>query len=628
MSDTPLADRPRPDTDPASDDQQPTQTRGAGALGSPDEGEENLGVGSRGAGGSSVGSPLVVPQLEEPFQGVLESLDRQSREVRPGIGVSDAPYGMDTSALDTSVASSWQAKRTAPDQLPRSMLERLVSEPAAALMEMLGSVERESRTVRSSLSFTDVGTVRQIGDGVASVWGLPQATTDELLQFPDQVMGLVMNLDTDWIDCILLGSDEGIQGGDVVWSTGQRITVPVGERLLGRVIDPLGRPLDLGGPVHAEERRFIERDAPGVVARQAVAEPLYTGLKAIDAIIPVGRGQRELIIGDRQIGKTSIALDSIINQKGGDVLCVYVSIGQRKSSLLQAINTLERAGAMEHTVVVAAAPDDPPALVYLAPYTGCTIAEGFLDHGRHVLIVYDDLSKHADAYRELSLLLRRPPGREAYPGDIFYLHSRLLERACRLSDARGGGSITALPIVETHRGNIQAYIPTNLISITDGQIYLSPELFNQDVKPAVDVGLSVSRVAGAAQVPIMRQVSGQLKLTLAQYEEVAHFARFGAEIDRATRQQITRGLRLRETLKQPVNAPMSLAQQILALFAAGEGHMDQIPVERVAMFGQRLWDYAQRENPGLLRLIEQRAEMDDEIKGELEELIKAVLRTF
>jgi F-type H+-transporting ATPase subunit alpha len=408
----------------------------------------------------------------------------------------------------------------------------------------------------------------------------------------------------------------------MVWPTGRRVTVPVGDRLLGRVVNALGEPQDGKGRIFADEYRFIERDAPGVVERQAVAEPLHTGLKAVDAIVPIGRGQRELIIGDRQTGKTSLALDTIINQSDTDVICVYVSIGQRKSSTLQVIRTLEEAGAMEHTVVVMASPDDSPALMYLAPYAGCTIAESFLDHGRDVLIVYDDLSKHADAYRELSLLLRRPPGREAYPGDIFYLHARLLERAARISDARGGGSITALPIVETRRGNISAYVPTNLISITDGQIYLSPELFNQGFKPAIDVGLSVSRVGGAAQTGIMRKVSGQLKLSLAQYEEVAHFARFGTEIDRATRRQITRGERLREVLKQDGYAPLPLARQVLILYAAGGGYLDELPVEQVSRFEAELWAYAQREQRGVIRHIEEGQNLDDELEADMEALIQ------
>ena len=508
-------------------------------------------------------------------------------------------------------------------EVPEEALERLVHRPQEALGVVLEAFVRESRAARPGITARDVGTVRQVGDGVASVWGLPQARTDELLLFSSGVMGLVMNLETDWIDCILLGPEGGIQGGDLVWSTGQRIAVPVGERLLGRVVNALGAPVDGKGRLFVDEHRFIERVAPGVIERQAVDEPLHTGLKAVDAIIPIGRGQRELIVGDRQTGKTALALDAIINQRDRDVVCVYVAIGQRKSSVLQVMRTLEDAGAMDHTVIVTASPDDPPALIYLAPYAGTTIAEEFLDRGGDVLIVYDDLTRHADAYRELSLLLRRPPGREAYPGDIFYLHSRLLERAVRLSDALGGGSITALPIVETRRGNISAYIPTNLISITDGQIYLSPELFNQGVRPAVDVGLSVSRVGGAAQTPIMRRVSGQLKLELAQYEEVAHFARFGTEIDRATRQQISRGERLREVLKQPAYAPLELWQQVVILYAATRGYLDELEIGRIREYEDGLWRYTRREYRSVIRRIEEERDLTDELERDLEDLMTA-----
>ncbi len=508
-------------------------------------------------------------------------------------------------------------------EVPEEALERLVHRPQEALGVVLEAFVRESRAARPGITARDVGTVRQVGDGVASVWGLPQARTDELLLFSSGVMGLVMNLETDWIDCILLGPEGGIQGGDLVWSTGQRIAVPVGERLLGRVVNALGAPVDGKGRLFVDEHRFIERVAPGVIERQAVDEPLHTGLKAVDAIIPIGRGQRELIVGDRQTGKTSLALDAIINQRDRDVVCVYVAIGQRKSSVLQVMRTLEDAGAMDHTVIVTASPDDPPALIYLAPYVGTTIAEEFLDRGGDVLIVYDDLTRHADAYRELSLLLRRPPGREAYPGDIFYLHSRLLERAVRLSDALGGGSITALPIVETRRGNISAYVPTNLISITDGQIYLSPELFNQGVRPAVDVGLSVSRVGGAAQTPIMRRVSGQLKLALAQYEEVAHFARFGTEIDRATRQQISRGERLREVLKQPAYAPLELWQQVVILYAATRGYLDELETGRIREYEEGLWRYTRREYRSVMRRIEEERDLTEELERDLEDLMTA-----
>lgn len=513
-------------------------------------------------------------------------------------------------------------------EVPEEALSRLVHRPKEALDTILDGFIRESRAVHPGITARDVGTVRQVGDGVASVWGLPQARTDELLLFSSGVMGLVMNLETDWIDCILLGSEGGIQGGDLVWSTGQRISVPVGERLLGRVVSALGSPVDGKGRLFVDEHRFIERMAPGVVERQAVDEPLSTGIKAVDAIIPVGRGQRELIIGDRQTGKTSLALDAIINQRDENVVCVYVAIGQRKSSVLQVMRTLEQAGAMDNTVIVTASPDDPPALIYLAPYVGTTIAESFLDHGGDVLIVYDDLSRHADAYRELSLLLRRPPGREAYPGDIFYLHSRLLERAVRLSDDLGGGSITALPIIETRRGNISAYIPTNLISITDGQIYLSPELFNQGVRPAVDVGLSVSRVGGAAQTPIMRQVSGQLKLSLAQYEEVAHFARFGTEIDRATQQQISRGERLREVLKQSAYEPLELWQQVTIIYAATRGYLDELELHQIRDYERGLWQYARREYRSVTRRIEEDRDLTDELERDLEALVTEFGDTF
>ncbi len=514
------------------------------------------------------------------------------------------------------------------ETLPTRMLERLRVRPSSAISELLGSLERQGRTTRVGLMVQEIGIVRQVGDGVASVGGLPQATTDELVLFANGVQGLVMNLDTVHIDSILLGSDVGIQGGDIVWATGRRIMVPVGDRLLGRVISPLGEPLDNKGTLFVDERRFIERQAPGVVERQPVSVPLHTGIKAIDALIPIGRGQRELIIGDRQTGKTSIALDTIINQRDTGVICIYVSIGQRKSSVLQAMRILEDAGAMEHTVVMMAPPDDPPAQVYLAPYAGVTVAESFLDRGQDVLIVYDDLTKHADAYREISLLLRRPPGREAYPGDVFYLHARLLERACALSDDEGGGSITALPIVETRRGNISAYIPTNLISITDGQIYVSAELFNENIKPAVDVGLSVSRVGGAAQTEIMRRVSGQLRLTLSQYEEVAHFARFGTEIDRATRQQITRGERLREVLNQPPYEPLPLARQVLILRAVDLGYLDEVPVNQISRYEQELWDYTLREQRSLVRAIETSRLMTSEIEQGLRDIIDSFSEEF
>jgi len=579
---------------------------------------------------TSHSAEVIVPdrsarQGDESLNRLLASVLNESKKIDASPVFGDA-FEAEEALGEPARETAWA---TGPaGQLPRSVLDRLVQRPGEALRDVLDATLDQGRSIGARLSISDVGTVRQVGDGVASVSGLPQATTDELLQFPSGVMGLVMNLDTDWIDCILLGSDKEIQGGDVVWSTGERFTIPVGERLLGRVVSPLGQPLDGRGRIIAEERRFIERAAPSVVERQPVNEPLHTGIKAIDAIFPIGRGQRELIIGDRQTGKTSIALDAIINQRNGDVLCVYVSIGQRKTSALEVMRTLEAAGALGHTVVVMAPPDDPPALLYLAPYAGCTIAEAFLDHGRDVLIVYDDLTKHADAYRELSLLLRRPPGREAYPGDIFYLHARLLERAARLSDALGGGSITALPLVETRRGNITAYIPSNLISITDGQIYLTPDLFNQNIKPAIDVGLSVSRVGAAAQTPIMRKISAQLKLVLAQYEEVVHFARFGAEIDRATRQQITRGQRLREVLKQPAYVPVPVARQILILYAAGQGYLDDLPLQQVSRCERELWSYAQREYPNVIRRIESEGDLDADLAEAMARLTREFVARF
>ncbi len=538
---------------------------------------------------------------------MLEALSRESSLERVSLPVRDA------GALGRRAGVVQEVSTPA--------LRQLLYQPRRSLDEMLGSLVRESHASRPTLATSDVGTVRQVGDGVASVWGLPQASTDELLEFSSGVMGLVMNLEHNWIDCILLGADEGIQGGDLVLSSGRRFAVPVGERLLGRVVNPLGQPLDGKGRLFVDEVRAIERSAPGVVEREPVTVPLHTGLKAVDAIIPIGRGQRELVIGDRQTGKTSIALDAMINQRGEDVVCIYVSIGQRKTSTLQVVRALEEAGALDHTVVVMASPDEPPALVYLAPYVGCTMAEEFMEQGRDVLIVYDDLTKHADAYRELSLLLRRPPGREAYPGDVFYLHSRLLERAGRLRDDLGGGSVTALPIIETQGGNISSYVPTNLISITDGQIYLSPDLFNQGYRPAVDIGLSVSRVGGAAQTPIMREVSGRLKLALAQYEEVASFARFGTEIDRATAQQITRGERLREVLKQMPYQPQSLAEQIVVLYAASRGFLDDVPMERVDEYERGLWAYAQSEHRSVVRRIGEEQDLTDELDADLKTMV-------
>jgi F-type H+/Na+-transporting ATPase subunit alpha len=493
---------------------------------------------------------------------------------------------------------------------------------------LLKGITFESSPYRHKISVSDVGTVLKVGDGVATISGLPNAVTDGLVEFPTGTLGLILNLEGKTVDCILLGPDEGIQGGDLVTESLGKLQVPVGRAMLGRVVDPLGRPLDGGEQPHVEERRFIERPAPTIVERQAVNEPLQTGIKAVDAMVPIGRGQRELIVGDRQTGKTTIALDTIMNQHDKDVICVYVSIGQRKAALLQAIEALRQHDALSYTTIVVAAADDPPAVLYIAPYVGCTLAEHFMDEGHDVLVVYDDLTKHANAYRELSLLLRRPPGREAYPGDIFYLHSRLLERAGRFNEKRGGGSMTALPIVETQRGNISAYIPTNLISITDGQIFLSPGLYNQGIRPAIDVGLSVSRVGGKAQKPIMRAVSSDLRLQISQYSEVVQFARFGTEVDDATRRQILRGERLQEALKQPRYTPLPLAEQLALLYAISQGHLDDLQVDRVQGFEQSLWRYLAKEHPSITRRLSHEDDLDDELEADLEEAIEAFRTTF
>ena len=510
---------------------------------------------------------------------------------------------MNESPISPDVASALSTLRQRAKQIPPVHLESasIVKQISDQAAEILG-IEHIQPSVRpvlyalrdgagrltSRVLLTDVGTVQRIGDGVAKLSGLPSARTDELVTFPTGVQGMILNLERSFIDVILLGSDRGIQGGDVVRGTGKRLQVPVGRKMLGRVVDPLGNPLDGHGVLETVDTAFLERDAPGIVTRGPVHEPLYTGLKAIDSMVAIGLGQRELIIGDRQTGKTTLSVDTIINQKESGVVCIYVAIGQKKSSTLAVIETLREYDALPYTAVVVSSPDDPPALRYLAPYAGCTMAEALMHNGNDVLIVYDDLSRHADAYRELSLLLRRPPGREAYPGDIFYLHARLLERACKLSEERGGGSMTALPIVETQRGNISAYIPTNLISITDGQIVLDTDIFNRNLRPAINVGTSVSRVGGAAQTGAMRSVAGKLKLDLAQYQEVARFARFGTEVDEATRRQIQRGMRLEAALKQNEHELLSLAEQVLVLTAATGGYLDEISPEDVPAFEQHL----------------------------------------
>ena len=464
-----------------------------------------------------------------------------------------------------------------------------------------------------------VGTVQHIGNGVANISGLPQVGINELVDFTSGVKGLVLNLESDSIDVILLGSEEGIHGGDLVTSSREKISVPVGPDLVGRVINAVGEPLDDLPPINAIDHHYIEAVAPGIIERNPVNEPLHTGIKIIDALFPIGRGQRELIIGDRQTGKTAIAIDTILSQKHTNVTCFYISIGQKKSSISSIIETLKKHDAMDYTTIIASSPDDPPALRYLAPFSGCTMAEYFLNQGQDVLIIYDDLSKHADVYREISLLLRRPPGREAYPGDIFYLHSRLLERACKLNMENGGGSLSALPIISMQQGNISSYIPTNLISICDGQIVLSTDKFNKGFKPAVNIGMSVSRVGGAAQSQAMRSVSNELKLDLSQFEEVEKFTRFGTDLDETTKQQIHRGQILQQLLIQPDNQPLSMADEVIILFAGTNGYLDEIDLELIPEYEQSLLHWLRKYKSDLLKEIDRDKELDFDLKKYLKE---------
>ena len=467
----------------------------------------------------------------------------------------------------------------------------------------------------------EVGYVIQVGDNIARVYGLEGAMSGELLEFPGNLFGVALNLEEDSVGVVLLGEDVGIREGDPVKRTGRIAEVPVGEALVGRVVDPVGQPLDGKGPIQASETRLIEVRAPGVVDRQSVCEPLQTGLKAIDTMIPIGRGQRELIIGDRQTGKTAIAVDTIINQKGLDVYCFYVAIGQKRSTVARVVKTLEDHGAMAYTTVVSATASDAASLQYFAPYAGVTMGEYFRDRGKHALIVYDDLSKHATAYRQLSLLLRRPPGREAYPGDVFFLHSRLLERAAKLSDEKGAGSLTALPIIETQAGDVSAYIPTNVISITDGQIYLASDLFYSGIRPAINVGLSVSRVGGAAQIKTMKQVAGTLRLDLAQYREMAAFAQFGSELDKATQAQLARGARMVELLKQEQYKPIPVADQVLAIFTGVNGFLDDVPVKEIRVFEQGLLGFIKEKHPAVREDVVAKKKIDDELGARLQEII-------
>lgn len=474
-------------------------------------------------------------------------------------------------------------------------------------------IQRHIEGFESDIDIKEVGTVTSVGDGIAKIYGLDRVMYNELLEFPKDVFGLALNLEEDSVGAVLLGESYLIKEGDLVKRTHKIIQVPSGPSMIGRVVNPLGVPLDGKGPIQSDDFMVVERMAPGVVDRMPVKEPLQTGIKAIDSMIPIGRGQRELIIGDRQTGKTAIALDTIINQKGKDVICIYVAIGQKNSTVAYSIKTLEDYGAMDYTIVVSASASDPSPLQYLAPYSGCAMGEYFRDRGQHALIVYDDLSKHAAAYREISLLLRRPPGREAYPGDVFYLHARLLERAAKYSEEHGGGSLTALPIIETQAGDVSGYIPTNVISITDGQIYLEPELFNAGVRPAINIGISVSRVGGNAQIKAMKQVAGKLRLDLAQYRELVTFAQFGTELDRASQAQLERGARLTEILKQDQYVPMSVENQILVIYAGNRGFLDEIEVSQVLNYERKLIEYFDHEHQDLLKKITDKKVIDDDL---------------
>ena len=467
------------------------------------------------------------------------------------------------------------------------------------------------------MEMTETGSVLSVGDGIARVYGVGNCQAMELLEFPGQVYGLALNLEEDSVGCALLGEDTHINEGDTVKRTGRVFSVPVGEAVTGRVIDPVGNPLDGQGPVSLEENRLVDIKAPGIVERQPVDEPMYTGLKSIDSMTPIGRGQRELIIGDRQVGKTAIGLDAILAQKESDVHCFYVAVGQKKSTVAGVADTLRRHGALEHTTIISATASEPAALQYIAPFAGCAMAEHLRDNGKPALVIYDDLSKQAVAYRQMSLLLRRPPGREAYPGDIFYLHSRLLERAAKFSDEHGGGSLTALPIIETQAGDISAYIPTNVISITDGQVYLEPDLFNAGFRPAVNVGLSVSRVGGSAQTKAMKKVAGTLRLDLAQYRELAAFAQFGSELDKSTQAKLERGKRMMELLKQDQYEPMPVQDQVAVLFAGSRGYMDDISEESVRKFEKEFLDFMKNSKPDVLDEIKQKKDMDQELESKL-----------
>ncbi|TLM66611.1 MAG: F0F1 ATP synthase subunit alpha [Deltaproteobacteria bacterium] len=490
--------------------------------------------------------------------------------------------------------------------------------------EISAIIRKQIESFGREVEVSETGTIISVGDGIARIHGLDKAMAGELLEFPGNTMGMVLNLEEDNVGAAILGDSEHIKEGDTVKRTERIVQVPVGEGLIGRVVNGIGIPIDGQGEIKTDTYSKVEIKAPGIVARKSVHEPMQTGLKAIDAMVPIGRGQRELIIGDRQTGKTAVATDAIINQKGQNMICIYVAIGQKRSTVAQVVSKLKQHGAMDYTIVVAASASEPAPLQFIAPYTGVTMGEYFRDNGKHALIIYDDLSKQAVAYRQLSLLLRRPPGREAYPGDVFYLHSRLLERACKLNDDMGAGSLTALPIIETQAGDVSAYIPTNVISITDGQIFLESDLFYSGVRPAINVGLSVSRVGGSAQVKAMKQVAGTLRLALAQYREMAAFAQFGSDLDAATQRQLARGARLVEILKQPQYQPMPVEKQVMVIFAANNGYVDDYPVSAARRYEAEMMTYIESNHPGLLTELRDKKAIDNDLQAR----IKAALDEF
>lgn len=492
--------------------------------------------------------------------------------------------------------------------------------------EITSIIKKQIESFETTIQLEEVGEVIQVGDGIARVYGLEKVMASELVEFPGNLFGMTFNLEEDNVGCVLFGSDSHIKEGDTAKRTGRILQIPVGEEMLGRVINPLGQPIDGKGPINTNKFQPIERKAPGVIQRRPVKEPLQTGLKAIDSMIPIGRGQRELIIGDRQTGKTALVVDTIINQRDTDVFCIYVAVGQKASSVAKVVKILEQAGAMDYTVVISATASEPAPLLYIAPYSGATIGEFFRDNGKHALAVYDDLSKHAWAYRQLSLLLRRPPGREAFPGDVFYLHSRLLERAAKLNDDLGGGSLTALPIIETQAGDVTAYIPTNVISITDGQIYLESDLFYAGVRPAINVGLSVSRVGGNAQIKAMKQVAGRLRLDLAQYRDLEAFTKFGSDLDKATLAQITRGQRMVEILKQDQYVPLPVEKQIAIIFLGVNGYLDSVPLEQIARLEREYYQFLESNYPDVLRAVREKKELDDELRQKMESVCKEFMK--